>query len=88
MNELKKDVFIGSVSFLGIVAFVSGQFILSTMMFGVAALWSTILLNNRVQAVKNWKFFNIVRDLQAIFFIIRLCSYSRSLMGLREFFFA
>ena len=47
MNDLKKDVFIGVVSFLGIVGFVSGQFILSTMMFGVAAVWSTILLNNR-----------------------------------------
>jgi hypothetical protein len=53
MNELKKDMFIGSVSFLGIVAFVSGQFILSTMMFGVAAVWSTILLSNRTQTVKN-----------------------------------
>ncbi|MBD9355304.1 hypothetical protein [Methylomonas albis] len=53
MNELKKDMFIGSVSFLGIVAFVSGQFILSTMMFGVAAVWSTILLSNRTQTVKS-----------------------------------
>lgn len=53
MNELRKDVFIGSVSFFGIVAFVSGQFILSTMMFGVAAVWSSILLQHRAQTVNN-----------------------------------
>lgn len=42
MNEFKKDLMIGVISFTGIVGFISGEFILSTLMFGVAALMSNM----------------------------------------------
>ncbi|WP_445372647.1 hypothetical protein ACH518_09065 [Methylomonas sp. HW2-6] len=49
MNEFKKDVFVGLVSFSGILSFIFGQFIISTMLFGIAALSSNMLLESRAK---------------------------------------
>lgn len=49
MNEFKKDVFVGLVSFSGILSFIFGQFIISTMLFGIAALSSSMLADNRAK---------------------------------------
>ncbi|WFP48457.1 hypothetical protein PL263_10035 [Methylomonas sp. EFPC3] len=49
MNEFKKDVFVGLVSFSGILSFIFGQFIISTMLFGIAALSSNMVLESRAK---------------------------------------
>ncbi len=42
MTELKEDIVLGLMFFVGIITFVGGQFIISTMMFAVSALFTNI----------------------------------------------
>jgi hypothetical protein len=44
MNDFKKDILIGLMFIAGIGSFISGQFILSTVLFAVAAIYSNILM--------------------------------------------
>lgn len=50
MTEIKDDILIGLMFMTGIYSFVSGQFIISTFLFGSAAIYSNIVtrakLNN------------------------------------------
>lgn len=49
MNNIKKDVFVGVVLFSGIISFISGSFIVSTLLFGMAAVLSTMLSHDQVR---------------------------------------
>lgn len=42
MNDLQKDILIGLLFITGIWTFISGQFIVSTIMFASAAIYSNI----------------------------------------------
>jgi len=44
MCRLKKDILIGLLFIAGIGSFISGQFILSTVIFAGAAIYSNILM--------------------------------------------
>jgi hypothetical protein len=44
MNDFKKDILIGLMFIAGIGSFISGQFILSTVLFAAAAIYSNILM--------------------------------------------
>jgi hypothetical protein len=52
MNDLSKDILIGSLFVVGIWSFISGQFVISALLFGSAAIFTNIVmrakLNNRV----------------------------------------
>ncbi len=45
MNELNKDIFIALLFITGVGSFISGQFIVSALLFGTAATFSTIANN-------------------------------------------
>ncbi len=44
MNDLNKDVVIGLMFIIGIWSFISGQFVISTMLFAGAAIYSNIVM--------------------------------------------
>jgi len=45
MNHFSKDILIGLMFIIGIWSFVSGQFIVSTVLFASAAIYSNIVRN-------------------------------------------
>ncbi|MDO9423909.1 hypothetical protein [Methylobacter svalbardensis] len=47
MTDLQRDILIGLMFAVGILGFISGEFIVSTIMFGAAALLSNMLLSRR-----------------------------------------
>ena len=42
MNDLNKDILIGSLFIAGILSFISGLFVLSTVLFATTALFSNM----------------------------------------------
>jgi hypothetical protein len=48
MIDIKKDLVIGALFVTGIWGFISGAFIISTVMFGAAAMFSNIFLRERL----------------------------------------
>jgi hypothetical protein len=44
MNDLNKDILIGLVFIIGIWSFISGQFVISTVLFASAAIYSNIVM--------------------------------------------
>jgi hypothetical protein len=50
MTDFKKDIMIGLMFFTGILGFLSGEFIVSTIMFATAALCSNIFLSRKLLA--------------------------------------
>lgn len=44
MNEFNKDVVIGLMFIIGIWSFISGQFIVSTVLFATTAIYSNIVM--------------------------------------------
>jgi len=48
MSQIKKDIAIGSLFITGIWGFISGAFIVSTVMFGAAAMFSNIFLREKL----------------------------------------
>jgi hypothetical protein len=44
MNDFSKDILIGSMFVIGIWSFISGQFIVSTLLFGSAAIFTNIVM--------------------------------------------
>jgi hypothetical protein len=42
MNDLNKDILIGSLFIAGILSFISGLFVISTVMFATTALFSNM----------------------------------------------
>jgi len=47
MNSLQKDILLGIMFIIGIIGFISGEFIVSTILFASAAILSNIFLNRR-----------------------------------------
>ena len=47
MNDLYKDILIGTVFAIGLVGFISGEFIISTTLFASAAIASNIKVNSK-----------------------------------------
>ena len=47
MNDFYKDILIGAVFVLGLIGFFSGEFIISSTLFAVAAIASNINLNRK-----------------------------------------
>ncbi len=47
MNTFYRDVLIGLMFMVGIVGFISGEFIISTVLFASAAIFSNVQLNRQ-----------------------------------------
>lgn len=47
MNNFKNDILIGSLLIIGIGSFIYGQFVISTVSFAVAAIYSNIAMRAR-----------------------------------------
>lgn len=50
MTDLQKDVLIGLIFVTGIFGFISGEYIVSTVLFASAAIFSNIRLNKKMQS--------------------------------------
>lgn len=48
MNDFNKDIFIGLMFVAGIWSFISGQFIFSTVLFAVAAIYSNMAMRAKL----------------------------------------
>jgi hypothetical protein len=48
MSNFKKDIFIGAMFVTGLWSFISGQFIISTVLFGSAAIYSNIVMRTNL----------------------------------------
>jgi hypothetical protein len=48
MTALHKDILIGLMFIVGILGFISGEFIVSTIMFATAAVFSNIAVSRRL----------------------------------------
>ena len=49
-KNLYRDIFIGFSFMAGIFGFISGEFIFSTLLFGIASISSNLDLGNRLRA--------------------------------------
>ncbi len=47
MNELYRDILIGAVFVIGLLGFISGEFIISSALFATAAIASNVNLNRK-----------------------------------------
>jgi hypothetical protein len=47
MSEFYRDILIGMVFVLGLFCFISGEFIISSTLFGVAAISSNVNVNRK-----------------------------------------
>lgn len=47
MNAFQKDVMVGLMFLAGVISFISGQFIISTVLFASSAILSNVFLNQR-----------------------------------------
>jgi len=48
MTDYQKDILVGLVFVAGILGFLSGEFIVSTIMFATAAIFSNIFVSQRL----------------------------------------
>jgi hypothetical protein len=48
VTDLQRDILIGSIFIVGILGFLSGEFIVSTVMFATAAIFSNIFFSQRL----------------------------------------
>lgn len=48
MNNLQTDVVLGLIFITGIFGFISGEFIVSTVLFASAAIYSNVTLTHRL----------------------------------------
>jgi hypothetical protein len=48
MTDFKRDILIGLIFVSGIVSFISGEFIVSTVLFASAAIFSNVFLNRKL----------------------------------------
>jgi len=49
MTNYQKDILIGLIFVVGILGFLSGEFIVSTVMFATAAVFSNIFFSQRLR---------------------------------------
>jgi hypothetical protein len=50
MTDFQRDILIGLMFVVGILGFISGEFIVSTIMFATAATFSNIVLSRRLHS--------------------------------------
>jgi hypothetical protein len=50
MNNFNKDIIIGLMFIAGIWSFISGQFIISTILFATAAIYSNIVMRAKLNS--------------------------------------
>jgi hypothetical protein len=50
MTDIQRDILIGLMFVVGILGFLSGEFIVSTIMFATAAIFSNIILSQRLHS--------------------------------------
>jgi hypothetical protein len=50
MSDLQKDVLIGLIFIIGIFGFISGEYVVSTVLFASAAISSNIRLNRKLHS--------------------------------------
>jgi hypothetical protein len=50
MNSFNKDIIIGLMFIAGIWSFISGQFIISTILFASAAIYSNIVMRAKLNS--------------------------------------
>ncbi|SJM91631.1 conserved hypothetical protein [Crenothrix polyspora] len=48
MNDFYKDAIIGAMFIIGVVGFISGEFIVSTVLFAAAAIFSNVEMSRRL----------------------------------------
>lgn len=48
MNDFKTDIVLGLIFIIGIFGFISGEFIISTVLFASAAIYSNIHLTRKL----------------------------------------
>lgn len=48
MTDFQRDILIGLMFIIGIFGFISGEFIISTIVFASAAIFSNMVLNRRL----------------------------------------
>ena len=48
MTDFQRDILTGLMFVVGILGFISGEFIVSTIMFATAAIFSNIVLSRRL----------------------------------------
>ena len=48
MTDFQRDILIGLMFVIGILGFISGEFIVSTIMFAMAAIFSNIILSRKL----------------------------------------
>jgi hypothetical protein len=49
MSDFAKDVFTGLIFLIGILGFISGEFIVSSVLFATSAISSNVLTTRRLQ---------------------------------------
>ncbi|MDQ7089168.1 MAG: hypothetical protein Q9M50_00765 [Methylococcales bacterium] len=49
MSDFNKDIVIGLLFIIGVWSFISGQFIVSTVLFGIAAIYSNIVMQVKLK---------------------------------------
>jgi CheY-specific phosphatase CheX len=47
MNDLQKDILTGTIFIIGLVGFISGEFIISSTLFASAAIASNVNVNRK-----------------------------------------
>jgi len=50
MTDLKRDILIGLIFISGVLGFISGEFIISTVLFAGAAIFSNVFLNRNLHS--------------------------------------
>ncbi|MGZ8183165.1 MAG: hypothetical protein ACXWT1_14505 [Methylobacter sp.] len=50
MTDIQRDILIGLIFIVGILGFISGEFIVSTIMFAAAAIFTNVVLSQRLHS--------------------------------------
>ena len=50
MTDFNKDLIIGAMFIIGLWSFISGQFIISTLLFGMATIFTNIVMRNKLNS--------------------------------------
>ena len=56
MNELQKDILTATMFIIGLVGFISGEFIISSALFASAAITSNVNLNDKRAKVAQFSY--------------------------------
>lgn len=48
MNNLQRDIIVGIMFVIGIIGFISGEFVISTVLFASAAILTNVFMSRRL----------------------------------------